>query len=70
MLQVFRETWTGTTVTQSLLGFINGPCKCLFEYTLKFRNITAHANVDTLSRLPLPVEPAISQFPSELVLPI
>ena len=40
----------------------------MFEYTLKFRNTTAHANADALSRLPLPVEPAISQLPPELVL--
>lgn len=39
-----------------------------FEYTLKFRNTTAHANADALSRLPLPVEPAVSQLPPELVL--
>ena len=35
---------------------------------MKFRNTTAHANADALSRLPLPVEPAISQLPPELVL--
>ena len=29
-----------------------------FEYTLKFRNTTAHGNADALSRLPLQVEPA------------
>lgn len=40
----------------------------LFEYTMKFRNTTAHANADALSRLPLPVEPAISKLPPELVL--
>ena len=40
----------------------------MFEYTLKFRNTTAHANADALSRLPLPMEPAISQLPPELVL--
>ena len=33
------------------------------EYTMKFRNTTAHANEDVLSRLPLPVEPAISKLP-------
>ena len=43
-------------------------CMSMFEYTLKFRNTTAHANADALSRLPLPVEPAISQLPPELVL--
>ena len=39
-----------------------------FEYTLKFRNTTAHANADALSRLPLPVEPAVPQLPPVLVL--
>ena len=39
-----------------------------FEYTLKFHNTTAHANADALSRLPLPVEPAVPQLPPELVL--
>ena len=40
----------------------------MFEYTLKFRRTTAHANADTLSRLPLPVEPAVAVTPPELVL--
>ena len=40
----------------------------MFEYTLAFRNTTAHANADALSRLPLPVEPAIVKQPPELVL--
>ena len=40
----------------------------MFEYTLKFRRTTAHCNADALSRLPLPVEPAIIQTPPELVL--
>ena len=40
----------------------------LFEYTLKFRRTTAHGNADALSRLPLPVEPAITKTPPELVL--
>ena len=40
----------------------------LFEYTLKFRRTTAHSNADALSRLPLPVEPAVVQTPPELVL--
>lgn len=31
----------------------------MFEYKLKFHRTSAHANVDALSRLPLPVEPAI-----------
>ena len=40
----------------------------MFEYTLKFRQTTAHANADVLSRLPLPVEPAVAVTPPELVL--
>ena len=40
----------------------------MFEYTLCFRNTTAHANADALSRLPLRVEPAVSKTPPELVL--
>ena len=40
----------------------------MFEYTLKFRRTTAHANADALSRLPLPVEPAVAVTPPELVL--
>ena len=28
----------------------------MFEYKLKFRNTSAHANADALSCLPLPVE--------------
>ena len=39
-----------------------------FEYTLKFRNTTAHGNADALSRLPLQVEPASVDTPPELVL--
>jgi hypothetical protein len=33
-----------------------------------FRNTTAHANADALSRLPLPVEPAKTDIEPELVL--
>ena len=40
----------------------------MFEYTLQFRNTTAHANADALSRLPLPEVPAVNQTPPELVL--
>ena len=39
-----------------------------YEYTLTFRNTKAHANADALSRLPLPVEPAQTETPPELVL--
>ena len=40
----------------------------MFEYVLKFRCTTAHTNADALSRLPLPVEPAITTILPELVL--
>ena len=40
----------------------------LFEYTLKFRKTAAHSNADALSRLPLPIEPAVAKIPPELVL--
>ena len=40
----------------------------MFEYTLKFRNTTAYANADALSRLPLPEVPTVTQTPPELVL--
>ena len=40
----------------------------MFEYQLKFRNTTAHANADALSRLPLPVEPVVRELPPEIVL--
>ena len=33
-----------------------------------FRNTTAHANADALSRLPLPVEPVETEVEPELVL--
>ena len=39
-----------------------------FEYTLKFRSTSAHANADALSRLPLAVEPTTEDTPPELVL--
>ena len=39
-----------------------------YEYTLVFRNTTAHANSDALSRLPLPQEPATTVREPELVL--
>ena len=39
-----------------------------YEYTLVFRNTTAHANADALSRLPLPVQPAKTDLEPELVL--
>ena len=40
----------------------------MFEYHLTFRNTSAHANADALSRLPLPTQPALDQPPPELVL--
>lgn len=40
----------------------------MFEYTLTFRNTTAHANADALSRLPLPDKPDEHFQPPELVL--
>ena len=40
----------------------------MFEYRLKFRRTTAHANADALSWLPLPVEIAVPTTPPELVL--
>ena len=39
-----------------------------YEYSLVFRNTTAHANADALSRLPLPEEPAKVTTEPELVL--
>ena len=39
-----------------------------YEYTLMFRNTTAHANADALSRLPLPVQPSKNELEPELVL--
>ena len=39
-----------------------------YEYSLVFRNTTAHANADVLSRLPLPEEPAKVTTEPELVL--
>ena len=39
-----------------------------YEYQLTFRDTKAHANADALSRLPLPIEPATTEVPPELVL--
>ena len=40
----------------------------MFEYTLKFCKTMEHTNADALSRLPIPVEPATTDTPPELVL--
>ena len=39
-----------------------------YEYELVFRDTKAHSNADALSRLPLPVIPAKTETPPELVL--
>ena len=39
-----------------------------YEYNLVFRNTTAHANADALSRLPLPESPTTTTTPPEIVL--
>ena len=39
-----------------------------YEYTLKFRDTLSHSNADALSRLPLPVVPAESDPPPEVIL--
>ena len=51
-----------------LLESNGGHCLSGYEYTLCFRNTTAHANADALSRLPLPEEPVKTTSPPELVL--
>ena len=40
----------------------------MFQYSLKFCNISAHANVDALSRVPLLKQPAEVTAPLKLVL--
>jgi len=40
----------------------------MFEYHLTFRNTSAHANADALSRLRLPTQPALDQPSPELLL--
>ena len=42
-------------------------CRCL-NIMLRFRSTATHANADTLSCLPLPVEPTVSKLPPEFVL--
>ena len=39
-----------------------------YQYTLRFRNTSAHANADALSRLTLPEEPATVSREPELIL--
>ena len=39
-----------------------------YKYSIKFRDTTAHANADALSRLPLPTTPEVPILPPELVL--
>ena len=81
---LFGHSFTLITDHKPLLGLLDGQkptspqasarirqwslYMSLFEYTMKFRNTTAHTNADALSRLPPPVEPAISTLPPELVL--
>ena len=40
----------------------------MYEYTIAFRLIKAHANADAMSRLPLSVQPATVPQPSEMIL--
>lgn len=84
VLLLFGHSFLLTTDHKPLLGLLGGQKPMspqasahirrwslylsMFEYTLKFRNTTAHANADALSHLPLPVQPAVGKQPPELVL--
>ena len=81
---LFGHSFTLVTDHKPLLGLLDGrkPISpqasarvrrwslylSMFEYQLSFRNTSAHANADALSRLPLPVEPALQDPPPEIVL--
>ena len=81
---VFGYTFELVTDHKPLLGLLKEDCATTqqasarikrwhlflsgYEYTLVFRNTTAHANANALSRLPLPVEPAEAEVEPELVL--
>ena len=78
---LFGKPFELLTNHQPLLGLLKEGCPQVsariqrwsiylstFEYTLKFCWTTAHANADVLSCLPLPVEPAVSRTPPDLVL--
>ena len=83
-LYLFGHPFTLITDHKPLLGFLDGQkptspqasarirqwslYMSMFEYTLQFRSTSAHANADAFSRRPLPVEPAVSTLPPELVL--
>ena len=65
---VFGHPFELITDHKPLLGLFKELLLSEYEYTLKFRTTTKHANADALSRLPLPVVPKPSNVPPELVL--
>ena len=81
---LFGHSFTLITDHKPLLGLLDGHkptspqasarIRCwslylsMFEYKLKFRSTSDHANADALSRLPLPVEPVLKEPPPEIVL--